>query len=55
MKENAVRIFSDGKNLRKLFSRGAGINRREAPNQLLNFSTFFAGTRKKERQRRDKQ
>ena len=41
MKENAVRIFADGKNLRKLFSRGAGINRREAPTQLFQRFNFF--------------
>ena len=32
-------IFAYGKNLRKLLSREAGINRRNAPNQLLNSST----------------
>ena len=39
-------IFAYGKNLRKLLSREAGINRRNAPTKLLNSSTFFAGTQK---------
>ncbi len=41
------RIFAFGKNIRKLLSREAGINRREAPTQLLNASTFFPSLRER--------